>query len=70
MQESKEKHRFKIVSIGNRGVGKLSLLNRYCLGRLERPLLGSLGVDFYTKTITKKDHKIELRVWDSFNHYE
>jgi Ras-related protein Rab-1A len=54
---------FKLILVGDGGVGKTSLTKRYVTG-----LFGSenitIGVDFYIKKIQIDDKVIKLQVWD------
>lgn len=54
----------KIVVAGDGNVGKTSLIRQYCEGRFEQSRVATIGVDFQTKTIEIKGHKIKLSIWD------
>src|SRR3989338_9033256 len=52
---------FKIVLIGNAGVGKSSLLLRYVDNMFFDSYISTIGVDFKVKTIDKT----KLQIWDT-----
>jgi small GTP-binding protein len=65
-------HRFdftlKIIIIGDSGVGKTSILLRYVRGVFDPETQMTLGVEFMTKTIEAKNHRIQLQLWDTSGH--
>ena len=44
-------HLFKIVLVGEPGVGKTHLLARYTKGELPKNIVPTIGVEFATKTV-------------------
>lgn len=56
---------FKIIIVGDPGVGKTSLLLRYIEDRFEEEYLTTIGVDFYIQTLTIEDKEIKLQIWDT-----
>mmetsp|Transcript_20126 Transcript_20126/g.29936 ORF Transcript_20126/g.29936 Transcript_20126/m.29936 type:complete len:208 (-) Transcript_20126:96-719(-) len=62
VDESKVK---KILLIGDSGVGKSSLLLRFCDGSFPECYISSIGVDFKEKTLTVKGEEVPLQVWDT-----
>ncbi|MHA2006669.1 MAG: Rab family GTPase [Promethearchaeota archaeon] len=59
------KSRFlKIITAGNAGVGKTTLLYRYVEGNFLTDTKATLGVDFYWKVFNAKDNQIDLQLWD------
>ncbi|XP_074559790.1 ras-related protein RABC2b-like isoform X1 [Curcuma longa] len=64
-QEKGYDYTFKIVLIGDSGVGKSSIILNYTSdnqGGLPSP---TIGVDFKTKILTLDDMKIKLTIWDT-----
>ncbi|MHA2130965.1 MAG: hypothetical protein ACW99L_13425, partial [Promethearchaeota archaeon] len=58
------KSRFlKIITAGNAGVGKTTLLYRYVEGNFLTDTKATLGVDFYWKVFNAKDNQIDLQLW-------
>ena len=55
----------KILLIGSSGVGKTSLLVRYCDSRFAKAFISTVGVDFRTKTLRRGRRRIKLQVWDT-----
>lgn len=58
-------HTFKIILIGDLGVGKTCLLGRYATNRFYDNFCSTIGVDFQTRTIVIDDKKIKLVLWDT-----
>lgn len=56
---------FKIIVVGNSGVGKSSLLFRFIDGEFYENQLPTIGVDFKRKTIEHEDKSIKLQIWDT-----
>ena len=55
---------FKVLLIGNKRVGKTSILNRYINDEYQETFSDNVGSDFYIKKEEVKDKKIVLQVWD------
>ncbi|XP_019712670.1 EF-hand calcium-binding domain-containing protein 4A isoform X1 [Hippocampus comes] len=58
-------HVFKVVFLGNSGVGKSSLIQHYCTGHFCSPMSATAGVDFQMRTITLGSTSITLQLWDT-----
>ena len=56
---------YKIILIGDSGVGKSSILLRYIDNCFTDSFISTIGVDFKTKTITVSDKKVKLQLWDT-----
>ena len=56
---------FKIIVIGNSGVGKSSLFNRFIDNTFSESYQATLGVDFKIKTVIFKNKLIKLTLWDT-----
>ena len=54
-KSEKHTHLYKIVLIGDAGVGKTHIINRYVKGLLPLSIAPTIGVEFATKTVTLKD---------------
>ncbi|MHA2182798.1 MAG: GTP-binding protein [Promethearchaeota archaeon] len=54
----------KIITTGDGGVGKTTLLYRYVEGRFVVNTLMTLGVEFFMKELEIDGRKINLQVWD------
>jgi Ras-related protein Rab-6A len=56
---------YKIVIIGDIGVGKTSILSRFRYGSFEPEYMPTLGIDFFTKNLFFEDKTIRLILWDT-----
>lgn len=56
---------FKVLVIGDLGVGKSSIILQYCKKRFDEEYKSTLGVDFVLKTL-EWDEKtvVRLQLWD------
>ena len=55
---------FKIIFLGEAGVGKTSILNRHFKREFEEKVNSTIGVNFYKK-IYEKNIKICFQYWDT-----
>ncbi|KAK8818237.1 hypothetical protein WA556_006058, partial [Blastocystis sp. ATCC 50177/Nand II] len=56
---------FKIVLIGDSGVGKSSLLLRFADGAFTDSFISTIGVDFRFRTVETLDKTAKLQIWDT-----
>ncbi|XP_076446199.1 ras-related protein Rab-30-like [Babylonia areolata] len=59
------KYLFKVVLIGNAGVGKTCLVSRYTKGFFPPGQMATIGVDFMIKTVEIDGDKVKLQIWDT-----
>nr|AFK36968.1 unknown [Lotus japonicus] len=56
---------FKVVMVGDSGVGKSQLLNRFVRNEFQMKSKATIGVEFLTKTVVM-DHKVvKAQIWDT-----
>jgi small GTP-binding protein len=58
---------YKICVVGNGGVGKTSMVLRYCENSFKESYLMTIGSNFSTKTVELEDHpqlQVKLQLWD------
>lgn len=63
--ETEVKYLFKIILIGNSGVGKTSLMKGYTDETYSFSQASTIGVDFKIKTLELDGEKIKLQIWDT-----
>ena len=70
MEKSEEKKpvvNCKVVLIGNSGVGKTSIINRYTIKSFKQTMMSTPGASFLSKTVDFPDYKksIKFEIWDT-----
>ncbi|XP_065075113.1 ras-related protein Rab-35-like [Ochlerotatus camptorhynchus] len=63
--DSNDQHIFKLLIIGDSGVGKSSLLLRYADCKFPQQHLITIGVDFKIRTVTINGERVKLQIWDT-----
>ena len=58
-------HCFKILTIGESGVGKTCILRRFVENKFLKNHLATIGIDFKTKNIEIDGTPIKLKIWDT-----
>eukprot|EP01118_Nematostelium_gracile_P015322 TRINITY_DN6118_c0_g1_i2.p1 TRINITY_DN6118_c0_g1~~TRINITY_DN6118_c0_g1_i2.p1 ORF type:complete len:206 (+),score=42.55 TRINITY_DN6118_c0_g1_i2:76-693(+) len=56
---------FKILLIGDSGVGKSCLLTRFADGTFAESYVNTVGVDFKIRTVTLEGKTVKLQIWDT-----
>lgn len=61
----------KLIVVGNGGVGKSSLIQRYCKGHFTTNYKKTIGVDFLEKHLTTfTNQEVMLQIWDTAGQEE
>ncbi|KAJ1529143.1 hypothetical protein ONE63_005952 [Megalurothrips usitatus] len=56
---------FKLLLIGDSGVGKTSILFRFSDDAFTSTFISTIGIDFKIKTVELRGKKIKLQIWDT-----
>jgi small GTP-binding protein len=56
---------FKLLIVGESGVGKTCMLLRFADNLFEEDFLSTIGVDFKVKEIVVNEKRVKLQIWDS-----
>lgn len=58
-------HLFKLLIVGESGVGKTCMLLRFADNSFEENFLSTIGVDFKVREIDVDGKRVKLQIWDS-----
>ncbi|XP_051912955.1 ras-related protein Rab-9A-like [Hippocampus zosterae] len=56
---------FKVILLGDGGVGKSSLMNRFVTNKFDSNLFHTIGVEFLNKKLEVDGQSISLQIWDT-----
>uniref|UniRef100_A0A669CUK7 small monomeric GTPase n=1 Tax=Oreochromis niloticus TaxID=8128 RepID=A0A669CUK7_ORENI len=56
---------FKLLLIGDSGVGKTCVLFRFSDDAFNTTFISTIGIDFKIKTVELQGKKIKLQIWDT-----
>ena len=65
MSESTEYEKFKVIILGDAGVGKTSLAKRQAQGSFDFKMNPTVGASHIKTRIKIEDHNVELMLWDT-----
>lgn len=57
-------YRYKILLVGDSGVGKSSVMGRYADNKFDELYVPTIGVDYKIRTIVLKGKVYKLQIWD------
>ena len=57
--------KYKLVFLGDQGVGKTSIITRFMYDTFERTYQATIGIDFLSKTMYLEDRTVRLQLWDT-----
>jgi small GTP-binding protein len=57
---------FKIILLGDSGVGKTSILKKYIENKFTNEYQCTIGIDFSTKFLEISGKNVTLKIWDTF----
>ncbi|XP_037317507.2 ras-related protein Rab-9A-like [Pungitius pungitius] len=55
----------KVILLGDGGVGKSSLMNRYVTSKFDSHLFHTIGVEFLNKELEVDGRRVTLQIWDT-----
>lgn len=62
---SEYSQQFKIILLGDSGVGKTSIINQYIKGEFNNDIPATVGVEYQPKFISIDGERIKLGIWDT-----
>ena len=57
--------KYKIIFLGDQGVGKSSILNRFSQDKFENEYQATIGLDFHSKNATINGALVRLLLYDT-----
>ncbi|XP_063727627.1 ras-related protein Rab-23-like [Symsagittifera roscoffensis] len=70
MEEEDLEIAIKVLVVGNGGVGKSSLIQRYCKGSFTSGYKKTIGVDFLEKSLEIDGQEVKMMLWDTAGQEE
>lgn len=70
MREDDIEFAIKVVIVGNGGVGKSSMIQRYCKGIFTKDYKKTIGVDFLERQIEIDGEDVRIMLWDTAGQEE
>lgn len=65
MATTRKKTLLKVIILGDSGVGKTSLMNRYVNKKFSTQYKATIGADFVTKDVVVDDKLVTMQIWDT-----
>ena len=62
---SEELKKFKVIFLGDQGVGKSSILNRFVQDKFETEYQATIGLDFHSKNVSINNTTVRLLLYDT-----
>lgn len=62
---ARKKTLLKVIILGDSGVGKTSLMNRYVNKKFSNQYKATIGADFVTKDVVVDDKLVTMQIWDT-----
>ena len=56
---------FKVIIVGDSGVGKTNLLTCFCEGVFKDNYVATIGVDFKIKMLQVDEKRVKMQIWDT-----
>ena len=65
MKKKNQMIELKMILLGESGVGKTSIINRYFHDKFESNMTSTLSMSYVDKELTIGNKKIKLNIWDT-----
>ena len=62
---AKEEYKFKVVVVGDSGVGKTNLIHRFVNNTFNKDSKATVGVEFSSKCVKVNNSIIKAQIWDT-----
>lgn len=60
--------KFKYILVGNAGVGKTSLCEKYCKDAFNSDMRSTIGVEFFVDKLKINGEEVIIQLWDTAGH--
>lgn len=60
--------KFKVIFIGDQGVGKSSIMNRFIQDKFDPSYQATIGLDFHSKIVIIDKQEVRLQLYDTAGH--
>ncbi|KAL4476807.1 hypothetical protein ABPG72_010644 [Tetrahymena utriculariae] len=70
VSQPKEVKRFKVLVLGDGGVGKSSILDRFINNTFDPKYRATIAIDYKNKTVDLQKESVQLNFWDFSGHPE
>ena len=60
-----EYYEYKIILLGEAGVGKTSIMYRFTLDKFKNTYLSTIGVEYKARELNFSNSKVNLKIWDT-----
>lgn len=57
--------KLKVVFLGQSGVGKTSIVSKFCLDSFSADFETTVGIDYFSKTVLIGEESVQLQIWDT-----
>lgn len=64
-QSNAKKQLYKVILLGDGGVGKSCLMNRYIANKFDSQSFHTIGVEFLNKEVNVQGKAVTLQIWDT-----
>uniref|UniRef100_F1L6W2 GTP-binding protein ryh1 n=1 Tax=Ascaris suum TaxID=6253 RepID=F1L6W2_ASCSU len=64
-KSSLELTKYKIVFLGEQGVGKSSIITKFLRNEVAEDYIATIGIDFFSKNIVVEGKTVRLQIWDT-----
>lgn len=57
--------KLKVVFLGSSGVGKTSIISKFCIDSFSSDCTNTVGIDYFSKKLMIGEESVQLQIWDT-----